>query len=209
MTPNETRVPLASEADIVTARQKGRSLAVEVEVGQRGAIPVGLAERVVRRQGHSSRRRWHAGEPAGRRLAGGENVEPCQPERHRDHVDVTQDPGESPGVGEIEEVHQQGGCNPEGDDVHQRIQFGAEPGAGSREARHPAVEHIEDAGEHDEPARPTEVSVEGRDDGPEPKEEVAERKGTRHDYDHLAYGRAPQPFAVLPQHHFATGVTPT
>ena len=30
MTPNETRVPLASEADIVTARQKGRSLAVEL-----------------------------------------------------------------------------------------------------------------------------------------------------------------------------------
>jgi len=30
MAPNETRVPLASEADIVTARQKGRSLAVEL-----------------------------------------------------------------------------------------------------------------------------------------------------------------------------------
>jgi serine/threonine-protein kinase RsbT len=28
MTPNETRVPIASEADIVTARQKGRLLAV-------------------------------------------------------------------------------------------------------------------------------------------------------------------------------------
>ena len=30
MAPNETRVPLASEADIVTARQKGRALAVEL-----------------------------------------------------------------------------------------------------------------------------------------------------------------------------------
>ena len=30
MTPNETRVPITSEADIVTARQKGRSLAVEL-----------------------------------------------------------------------------------------------------------------------------------------------------------------------------------
>ncbi len=30
MAPNETRVPLACEADIVTARQKGRALAVEV-----------------------------------------------------------------------------------------------------------------------------------------------------------------------------------
>ena len=28
MTPNETRVPITSEADIVTARQKGRSLAL-------------------------------------------------------------------------------------------------------------------------------------------------------------------------------------
>ena len=30
MAPNETRVPITSEADIVTARQKGRSLAVEL-----------------------------------------------------------------------------------------------------------------------------------------------------------------------------------
>ena len=30
MSPNETRVPITSEADIVTARQKGRSLAVEL-----------------------------------------------------------------------------------------------------------------------------------------------------------------------------------
>jgi serine/threonine-protein kinase RsbT len=30
MAPNETRVPLASEADIVTARQKGRALAAEL-----------------------------------------------------------------------------------------------------------------------------------------------------------------------------------
>ena len=28
MTPNETRVPIVSEGDIVTARQQGRSLAV-------------------------------------------------------------------------------------------------------------------------------------------------------------------------------------
>ena len=30
MSPNETRVPITSEADIVTARQKGRSLAAEL-----------------------------------------------------------------------------------------------------------------------------------------------------------------------------------
>jgi serine/threonine-protein kinase RsbT len=30
MTPNETRVPIVSEADIVTARQKGRALAAEL-----------------------------------------------------------------------------------------------------------------------------------------------------------------------------------
>ena len=30
MTPSEARVPITSEADIVTARQKGRSLAVEL-----------------------------------------------------------------------------------------------------------------------------------------------------------------------------------
>ena len=30
MTPNETRVPIASEADVVTARHKGRSQAVEL-----------------------------------------------------------------------------------------------------------------------------------------------------------------------------------
>ena len=30
MTPNETRVPITSEGDIVTARQKGRALAMEL-----------------------------------------------------------------------------------------------------------------------------------------------------------------------------------
>ena len=35
MTPSETRVPIRTEADIVTARQKGRSLAVEL--GFKGA----------------------------------------------------------------------------------------------------------------------------------------------------------------------------
>ena len=54
---------------------------------------------------------------------------------------------------------------------------------------------------------PTEVPVEGRDDRPEPEEEVAEGERARHDDDHLAHRRASQALPPLSQIHSATTVT--
>ena len=188
--------------------QHDQSLVLQVEVGDGGAVPLGLAERVVHRERRAGRGGREAGEPAGGRLARRQHVEAGQPEGDGGDVDVTEDPGEAAGVGEVEEVDQQRGRDAEGDHVHQRVQLGAESGAGAREPGHPAVQHVQDPGEHDEPARPPEVAVEGGDDRPEPEEQVAEGERARHDHDHLAHGAPPDAFLPLHQLHSATTVTP-
>ena len=58
-----------------------------------------------------------------------------------------------------------------------------------RQPGDPAVQHVEDAGEDDEPAGPPEVAVEGRDDRPEAEEEVAEGEGARDHHDDLPHRR--------------------
>ena len=100
------------------------------------------------------------------------------------------------------------GATPKRDDVHQRIELRAEPGAGVAEAGDPAVQHVEDPGEHDEPSRPSEVPVEGGHDGPEPEEQVAERERARHDDDDLAHRGPAHAFPAAYQLHSATTVMP-
>ena len=190
--------------------QHHEPLVLKVEVRDGRPVPLRLAERVVHGEGHASRRRRQPGEPAGGRLAGGQDVEPRQPERDRGHVDVRQDPREPAGAGEVEEVDQQRRRHAERNDVHQRVQLGTEAGPGVREPGHPAVEHVEDAGEDDEPSRPAEVAVERGDDGPESEEQVAQRERARHHHHDLPHRGTPGAAAAArDQLHSATTVTPT
>src|SRR5439155_7424821 len=129
------------------------------------------------------------------------DVEPGQPQRAAGHEEEGGQPAhpgygaEGPGVGE------QGGGHAEGDDVGQAVQLPAELARGSRHARDPAVEHVEDDGPRDERRRLAVLAVEGLDDRPEAQEEVAGREQAGQD------GRAP-PEAAGP-HRLAHGRSPT
>jgi hypothetical protein len=85
-------------------------------------------------------------------VTGLEHVEAGQPDGGAHDVEVAEDPGGGPGVGELELIDQEGGRHPEADEVHQAVELGAEAGAGLGQARHATVQHIENPGEDDEPA---------------------------------------------------------
>src|SRR6185369_11039262 len=116
-------------------------------------------------------------------------------------------PAETTGVAELEEIHQQGGRDAEGDDINERVEFGAEAGAGIREPGDATIECVEHAREDDEPAGPEKVAVIGGHNRPETEEEIAEGKCARHHDDDTPHA-VPRCGTFAVHFHSAITVTP-
>ena len=140
-----------------------------------------LAERVERGQDHSRGRR---GKPVEVPLGFSPllDVEAGQSNHDGHHVNQGEHPAPGP-VGEIQRIHDEGGRDPEGDCVHQRVQLPAEGGSRSGEAGDAPVEQIRDGSPNDEPPGPLEVPPRGGHDGIEPEEKARHRERRRQDDD--------------------------
>src|SRR5213076_1304564 len=113
------------------------------------------------------------------------DVEPGEPNGGRHDVEVAEDPLRLAAGRELELVDEKGRRGAEAHDIHQAVELRAEPRAGAREARHPAVERVEDAREEDVPAGAIELPARRQHHGPNAEEQVEQREQARHD-DHDA-----------------------
>src|SRR3989442_2312588 len=130
------------------------------------------------------------GEPDERGLGGPRlrHVEAGEPDRRRHHVEVAEDPGRLARGRELELVHEERGGDPEAHHVHEAVELRPETRPRVGEARHAAVERVEDAGEEDVPARPAVLSAGGQHHRPDAEEQIEEREQARHDHDHAPDG---------------------
>src|SRR5207247_6433979 len=86
---------------------------------------------------------------------------------------------------ELELVDEKGRRHAEAHHVHQTVELRAEPRAGARQPRHPAIERVEHAGEEDVPAGAIKLAARRQHHGPDAEEQIEQREQARHD-DHDA-----------------------
>src|SRR5215212_5904701 len=142
------------------------------------------------------------------RLSMGQDVEAGQASGDGHDVNVADHPREAAGGLKFQEVHEDCWRHSKRDAIDERIELGAEPGAGICPPGDASVQHVQDAGEDEEPPRPEKIRLGGTHHGPESKEQVAEGKGTRHDDHDLPHVRAAKAGAPWNQAHSAITVTP-
>src|SRR5437867_8332131 len=133
---------------------------------------------------HAGGRRRQTDEVA-LRATGLGDVEPGEPNGGRHDVEVAEDPLRLAAGRELELVDEKGRRGAEAHHIHEAVELRAEPRAGARQARHPAVERVEDAREEDVPAGAIELAARRQHHGPNAEEQVEQREQARHD-DHDA-----------------------
>ena len=157
----ETRISELAEHHVGQEQQQRRQR--EFPCPQRPSTLVKPQQQFSQRGDHSRRRRdgdalERLALLRGRRLravvgvrGSGDAVEARQPQRSARQVQKRDQQPRPRELVEHDLVHQQCRREAEADDVRQRIEFPPEGTVGPAEPRHPAVEHVEDAGSQDEP----------------------------------------------------------
>src|SRR5439155_200354 len=158
----------------VVARQEAEHLLIQLRGRERKECG----------EGHAGGRRRQADEVA-LRATGLSDVEPGEPDGRRHHVEVAEDPLRLAAGREFELVDEKCRRDAEAHHIHQAVELRAEPRAGAREPRHPAVQRVEDAGEEDVPAGAIELAARRQHHGPDAEEQIEQREQARHD-DHDA-----------------------
>ena len=152
----------------------------------------GRGERIERGQRHAGRGRGQSDERAlgPPRLR---EVEPGQPDRGRHDVEVAENPLGLPGARELELIDDEGGRDAEAHDVHQAVELPPEPGPRVGKPRHPPVQRVQDAGEHDIPPGAVKLTTRREYDRPDAEEQVEEREQARHDDDDAPHSGTGEP----------------
>src|SRR2546425_799479 len=151
-------------------------------------------ERKECRERHAGGRRRQADEIA-LGASGLGDVEAGQPDGGRHDVEVAENPLRLAAGRELQLVDEKGRGDAEAHDVHQAVELGAEPGAGARQPRHPAIERVEHAGEEDVPAGAIELPARRQHHGPDAEEQIEQGEQARrddHDAPHAGAGERPQ-----------------
>src|SRR5712692_1857483 len=103
----------------------------------------------------------------------GVDIEARQPERAADHEQEDPDPGGPPQLGQRDGVEQESRRHAEGHHIGQRVVLDAELGGGLGEARHLAVQDIEDHGHEDGHSRLDKARLSRQDHGENATEQIA------------------------------------
>src|SRR2546428_148964 len=112
------------------------------------------------------------------------HVEAGEPDRRRHHVEVAEDPGRLARGRELELIQEERRGDAETHHVDEAVELRAEARPGVGEARHAAVEGVEDAGEEDVPARAVVLAASREHHRPDAEEQIEQREQARHHHDH-------------------------